>query len=83
MLQVNWHTVFWGIAIQWVLAVIILRTSFGLAAFEWVGDLVHQFLDFGLAGAEFVFGKDYFRHRVAMVVSVGFGFCFLLLPHMV
>ncbi|KAK7110550.1 hypothetical protein V1264_014401 [Littorina saxatilis] len=65
--KVNWHTVLWGIAIQWVLAVIILRTHWGLVLFEWVGDRVSEFLEFALTGAEFVFGKDYFRHRLAML----------------
>jgi nucleoside permease NupC len=66
--QVNWHTVFWGIAAQWMLAAVILRTSWGLAFFNWIGDVIISFLNHGLAGAEFVFDKDYNKHRLAFIV---------------
>lgn len=60
---VKWRPVIWGVGLQFVLAVIVLRTSFGFAAFSWLGDLVTTFLNFSDAGAKFVFGEkftDYF-----------------------
>lgn len=60
---VKWRPVIWGVGLQFVLAVIVLRTSFGFAAFSWLGDMVTTFLNFSDAGAKFVFGEkftDYF-----------------------
>lgn len=56
---VRWRTVLWGVALQLIFALIILRTSVGLALFQFLGNVVRQFLDFSDAGAEFVFGANY------------------------
>ncbi|XP_067649041.1 solute carrier family 28 member 3-like [Haliotis asinina] len=66
--RVNWHPVFWGIVIQFVFAVLILRTPWGYALFDWSGHRVEEFLSYGNAGAEFVFGKNYRDHRIAFAV---------------
>ncbi|WAQ94255.1 S28A3-like protein [Mya arenaria] len=45
--KVNWHTVFWGIALQYVFALLILRTETGYQIFKWLGDrVVGRFLAF-------------------------------------
>lgn len=56
---VRWRPVLWGLALQFALAVIILKTSVGYVAFKWLGDLVAGFLDFSDAGARFVFGERF------------------------
>ncbi|MBD0335930.1 MAG: NupC/NupG family nucleoside CNT transporter [Cyanobacteria bacterium Co-bin13] len=56
---VRWRTVLWGIGLQLLLAVFILRTPVGLALFQWLGAAVTRFLDFSDAGAEFVFGENF------------------------
>ena len=56
LLQVNWQPVFWGIAIQYIFALVILRTTWGYDAFEWIGDRVTEFIECAQAGADFVFG---------------------------
>ncbi|XP_071101865.1 solute carrier family 28 member 3-like [Haliotis cracherodii] len=66
--RVNWHPVFWGIVVQFVFAVIILRTSWGYTMFDWSGHRVEDFLKYGNAGAQFVFGKNYRDHRIAFAV---------------
>ncbi|NJL21332.1 MAG: NupC/NupG family nucleoside CNT transporter [Leptolyngbyaceae cyanobacterium SM1_3_5] len=56
---IRWTPVLWGIAIQLVFAVLILRVPFIFTIFSWLGGLVGQFLDFTDAGASFVFGENF------------------------
>ncbi|MBD2101543.1 NupC/NupG family nucleoside CNT transporter [Leptolyngbya sp. FACHB-261] len=65
---VRWRTVLWGIALQIVFALLILRTSAGFAVFKFLGDLVGQLLNFSDAGARFVFGDDFERNYFAFKV---------------
>ena len=67
--QINWQTVLWGIGLQFVFALIVLRWSAGYAAFTWLGDRVSEFLAYSDAGAEFVFGASYRDHFIAFQVS--------------
>jgi CNT family concentrative nucleoside transporter len=53
---VRWQPVLWGIALQLILALIILKTTPGLALFKWLGDVVSTFLNYSDTGAKFVFG---------------------------
>jgi CNT family concentrative nucleoside transporter len=54
---VNWRTIAWGVGLQLVLAVLVLRVGVVADAFHRVGDVVDQFLQFSDKGAEFVFGN--------------------------
>jgi CNT family concentrative nucleoside transporter len=54
---VNWRTIGWGIALQVLLAVAVLKVGFVYRAFEGAGVVVHHFLDFSMEGAKFVFGN--------------------------
>lgn len=56
---VKWRPVIWGVALQVVLAVVVLRTRVGFQVFSWLGDVVTNFLDFSDAGAKFVFGEKF------------------------
>lgn len=56
--QVRWRTVATGIAIQFVLALLILKTAPGEAFFELAKNVVTTFLEFADAGSEFVFGEE-------------------------
>ncbi len=56
---VKWRPVIWGVALQVVLAIVVLRTAVGFAVFAWLGDLVTMFLNFSDAGAKFVFGDKF------------------------
>lgn len=77
--RVNWHTVFWGIALQYVFALLILRTVWGYEMFKWLGDRVTEFLEYTMAGVLFVFGDKYYDHFFAMKVLsiVTFFFTFI------
>jgi concentrative nucleoside transporter, CNT family len=54
---VNWRTIGWGIALQVLLAVAVLRVPIVYQAFEGAGVVVHHFIDFSMEGAKFVFGN--------------------------
>jgi len=65
---VKWPPVLWGIALQLIFAILILKTAPGLAVFKFLGDLVTQFLNFSDAGAKFVFGDNFAEHFIAFKV---------------
>jgi CNT family concentrative nucleoside transporter len=54
---VNWRTIGWGIALQALLALAVLKVGFVYKAFEGAGVVVHHFIDFSMEGAKFVFGN--------------------------
>ncbi|HVK10307.1 MAG TPA: nucleoside transporter C-terminal domain-containing protein [Gemmataceae bacterium] len=54
--RVNWRTVATGLALQFLLAVLILQVDAVYRVFELMGRGVAKFLDFANEGAEFVFG---------------------------
>uniref|UniRef100_A0A0B7BQ73 Sodium/nucleoside cotransporter n=1 Tax=Arion vulgaris TaxID=1028688 RepID=A0A0B7BQ73_9EUPU len=56
--MINWHPVFWGFAIQFYFALMILKTRWGYESFKWLGDRITEFLDYSNAGASFVFGDS-------------------------
>ncbi len=57
--EVRWRTVVTGIAIQFVLALLILKTAPGEAFFEWATAAVTTFLTFADDGSRFVFGQGF------------------------
>jgi len=61
--------VVWGILLQFIFAVVILRTTWGYDAFAYLGDRVTEFLAYTDAGAKFVFGDLYENHFFAFKVS--------------
>jgi len=65
---VKWPPILWGIALQLIFAILILKTAPGLAVFKFLGDLVTQFLNFSDAGAKFVFGDNFSEHFIAFKV---------------
>lgn len=54
---VNWRTIGWGIVLQLILAVLVLKVPIVKAGFEHVKAVVVSFIDFSDKGAEFVFGN--------------------------
>ncbi|HEY9810970.1 MAG TPA: NupC/NupG family nucleoside CNT transporter [Halomicronema sp.] len=65
---VRWRPVLWGIALQFIFAVFILKTALGLAIFQFLGDVVSGFLNFSDVGAKFVFGDKFTEHLIAFKV---------------
>ena len=71
---VNWKTVAWAFGLQVIFAVLILKTSVGIAIFDKLNDVVLKILAFQQAGAEMVFGN------LAKADSLGYIFAFQVLP---
>jgi len=53
---INWTTVAWGLGLQVVFAVLVLKTTAGQRVFTTLGDLITRLLAFAGVGAAFVFG---------------------------
>jgi len=66
--KVRWRPVLWGMGMQFVFALVILRTSHGFSAFKFVGDTVARFLDYTDVGSAFVFGEGFLEHYIAFKV---------------
>jgi concentrative nucleoside transporter, CNT family len=54
---VNWRTIGWGLALQFLFAVAVLKVDFVYQGFHSAGEVVRSFVSFSTAGAEFVFGN--------------------------
>ncbi|WGV24565.1 NupC/NupG family nucleoside CNT transporter [Halotia branconii] len=65
---VRWRTVAWGLGLEFVLALAILKTPWGLNVFKSLGDIVSNFLAFSDVGAKFVFGENFKEHLFAFQV---------------
>ncbi len=53
---INWTTVAWGLGLQVVFALIVLKTSAGQLVFSTLGTYITKLLGFAGVGAAFVFG---------------------------
>ena len=49
-------TVMWGLSLQVVFALLVLKNEWGQRTFKYLGDLITRLLDFANVGASFVFG---------------------------
>jgi CNT family concentrative nucleoside transporter len=65
------RTVAWGVGLQGVLGVILLRTQIGHGFFAAVNTVVNRFLSYADAGSRFVFGP---------LMDTGFSFALNVLP---
>ncbi|MEM7556409.1 MAG: NupC/NupG family nucleoside CNT transporter [Cyanobacteria bacterium P01_A01_bin.84] len=65
---IKWQPVLWGITLQLIFGIFILKTKPGYAVFRFLGNVVNQFLSFSDAGAKFVFGDNFEEHFVAFKV---------------
>jgi CNT family concentrative nucleoside transporter len=51
-----WRTVIWGLVLQFIFALLILKTPWGAAIFDFTGRAVNKLTGFAMQGCEFVFG---------------------------
>ena len=65
---VRWRTVAWGLGLEFILAIVILKTSWGLNIFKSLGNIVGNFLAFSDVGAKFVFGENFKDHLFAFQI---------------
>ena len=85
---VNWNTIVWGIALQALLAFLVLEVGAVHTVIEKMGWLVQQMLSFVQEGAKFVFGNLYDPRPAAaggtwsrlFPTDYAFQFAFVALP---
>jgi CNT family concentrative nucleoside transporter len=70
------RVLFWGLALQWAFALVVLRVPAGERVLSRAGHVVEQVLDCALAGSKFVFGAK----LVDRDGPAGFVFAFRVLP---
>jgi CNT family concentrative nucleoside transporter len=70
---IDWRTVGWGISLQILFALIVLKTTLGQTVFETAGGLITRLLSFADVGSAFVFGVLGDRPKWAQVMGVAFG----------
>jgi CNT family concentrative nucleoside transporter len=54
--SIDYRTVAWGLALQFVFALIVLKTTAGQTVFQGAGRLITKLLNFTYVGSSFVFG---------------------------
>ncbi len=72
---INKKTVAWGLGLQIVFAIFVLKIELGRVLFQKAGDAVNRLLSYAFAGSQFVFGD-----LGAQRSSMGFFFAFQVLP---
>ena len=72
---INKKTVVWGLSLQVVFAIFVLKIEFGRVLFQKAGDAVNRLLSYSFEGSKFVFGA-----LGAQNSSMGFVFAFQVLP---
>jgi CNT family concentrative nucleoside transporter len=70
-------TVFWGLTLQFLFALFVLKTSIGQGVFAWLGAKISRLLRFSFVGSEFLFGK---LGLPGGGDNIGFIFAFQVLP---
>lgn len=73
--QVPWRVVASSMLIQFFMGLVILRWSAGASAIQWFADKLIGFLNFGVVGAEYVFGESFEDHFFAMAVRTFHHIC--------
>jgi CNT family concentrative nucleoside transporter len=53
---IDYRTVAWGLGLQFVFALFVLKTPYGRTAFEAAGNVITRILGFSVEGSKFVFG---------------------------
>jgi CNT family concentrative nucleoside transporter len=72
---ISWRVVGWGVGLQLVFAILVLRFPAGQRLFKALGDVVTAILSFSYAGSAFVFGDLGKQHT-----GPAFVFAFQVLP---
>src|SRR5246127_4201105 len=75
--SIKLKTIAWGLGLQIVLGLFVLRTKAGSVIFGFLGGEAKKLLDYSYAGSEFVFGDIGFPKELS---RLGFSFSFQVLP---
>jgi concentrative nucleoside transporter, CNT family len=72
---ISWRIVGWGVGLQLVFAIFVLRVPIGQEIFKALGAIITKILNFSYAGSEFVFGEIGKQHS-----NLGVIFAFQIMP---
>jgi CNT family concentrative nucleoside transporter len=72
---IRWRVIAWGLGLQVLFAIFVLRVPAGQALFRWLGAVVTAILGYSYVGSQFVFGELGKPNS-----SLGIIFAFQLLP---
>ncbi len=72
--KINWRLVISGVIAQFVLALLILKTPFGMAFFDGAKDFFQAILNYTDEGSKFIFGGLHNAEKI------GFSFAIMVLP---
>nr|XP_033776980.1 sodium/nucleoside cotransporter 1 [Geotrypetes seraphini] len=64
-LAVSWWAVVWGLGLEFVLGILIVRTDAGFEAFQFLGNEIQVFLNYTTVGSGFVFGDTLIKNVFA------------------
>lgn len=91
--KIPWRVILWGVGLQFLFGLFILKTATGEAIFDTAGLVVTELLGFTKDGATFVFGnlvdqtvpvgvigQDGFEAAPGQVAETGAAFAFFVLP---
>ena len=53
---IDYRTVAWGLSLQFLFAIVVLKTAAGQWTFQVLGGVINRVLDFAFVGSSFVFG---------------------------
>lgn len=68
--QIKWHTVIWGMFLQFVIALFVLRTKAGFDFFNWLSFLARELLDFSNNGTAFLTSQDFVNQAWFVVTTL-------------
>lgn len=54
---ISWPVIFWGVGLQFIFGVFILKTPWGFELFNVIGTSIQSLLDFTKVGSRFIFGN--------------------------
>ena len=57
-------------SLQFIMALLILKTTWGASVIRWCGERLEEFVANGEAGSIFIFGEKYTDHPFAFGVNV-------------
>ncbi|OWF44492.1 solute carrier family 28 member 3-like [Mizuhopecten yessoensis] len=66
--KVVWRPVLWGLLLQFIFALVVLRSTWGYGAFDWLAQRITEYLKHSDIGANFVFGPALDQHLFAFTV---------------
>ena len=69
-IQVDWRPVLWGMVLQFIFALVVLRSSWGYTVFDWLANRITEYMDHAIEGAKFAFGENFSEHFFAFQVGI-------------